>query len=170
VFPSKCISTAALLLAGWLSLAGAASAQKNADSPAEKADEAAIHDYVLTMPKIQVYAAAMKDYQAAEKDPGIQAEAKRLESDDKASMLEKVRMVETSCPHINAWLKAHNLNAREFMLLPMTLMTTGLGEVAKKQGGKPPDFVNPVNLAFYEQHKAEIDKMDLKPPGGDNEQ
>ena len=170
MFPSIRTRTAALLFAGFLTLTGSALAQKQADTPAEKADEAAIHDYILTMPKIHTYAAASKDMVAVQKDAGIASEAKRLEADDKASMLEKVRMIETTCPHMNAWIKAHGMNAREFMLIPMTLMTTGLAAYAKDQGGKDVAFVNPANIAFYRQHKEEIEKLNIQAPSGDDSQ
>ena len=145
-----------------LALAATAGAQKKATSAAEQADETAIRDYVLTMPKVQAYAAASKEMAAARKDPALAAEAKRLEADDKASMLEKVRMIETSCPHIDAWIRQHGMTPREFLLTPMTLMTVGFAELAKQQGGKVPDFISPANLQFYEQHKAEIEKLDIK--------
>ena len=166
---SKRFAAAALLFSGLLSLTGLAVAQKHADTPAEKADEAALHDYLLTMPLLQKYAAAMKDFQSAAKDPGIQAESKLLEDNDKASMLEKVHQVETTCPHMNAWLKAHNLTAREFIMIPMTLMTTGIAEYAKEKGAKDVAYVNPANLAFYEQHKAEIDKLNIQAPSDDSQ-
>jgi hypothetical protein len=170
VFQSIRTRAAALLLSSFFTLTGAAFAQKQADSPAEKADEAAIHDYILTMPKIETYAAASKDMAAVQKDPAIASEANRLEADEKSSMLEKVRMIETTCPHMNAWIKAHGMNAREFMLIPMTLMTTGLAAYAKDQGGKDVAFVNPVNIAFYRQHKADIEKLNIQAPSGDDSQ
>lgn len=153
----KRIASAVLVLA--LSLLGSALGQK--DSPAEKADEAAIHDYILSVGRLQVYAAAAQDFRSAKKDPALVNESQKLESAN-VSLLEKARLVETSAPHMNAWIKQHGMTAREFVLLPMTLITTGLAEVAIQQGGKPPAFVNPANLKFYEEHKADIDKLNLQ--------
>jgi hypothetical protein len=159
VLNSKGIAAGLLIL----TLSIAASAQKqNATSAAEQADEAAIRDYVLTMPKLQAYAAASRDFGGARKDPGLEAEAKRLEDNEKASILEKIKLVETSCPHISAWIKQHGMTPRDFFLTPMTLMTVGIAEMAKQQGGNPPDFISPANLQFYKQHKTEIEKLDIK--------
>ena len=125
------------------------------------ADEQAIHDYVLTMPKLQAYAAATHQMQSAKNDPALMAEASQLQ-DDKQSLLDKAKIIETRCPQMNAWLKAHGMTAREFLLTPMTLMAVGLAEVAKQQGGKPPAFISEANLKFYEDHKAEIEKLDIQ--------
>ncbi len=152
-----------------VALSAMASAQKKPESPAEVADEQAIHDYVLTMPKLEAYAAAQKDFAAGAKDPALAAEGKRLEDDEKASMLEKIRMIETTCPHLNGWLRQHGMTAREFLLTPMTLMTVGIADYAKQKGGKVPDFVSSANLQFYEQHKSDIEKLGLNSGGGDSE-
>jgi len=149
-----------------VTLSAIAGAQKKAESPAELADEAAIRDYVLTMPKIEAYAAAQKEYEAGAKDPALAAEGKRLEADEKASMLEKVKMIETSCPHMNAWILQHGMTPREFLLTPMTLMTVGIADYAKQKGGKVPDFISAANLQFYEQHKADIQKLGLSSGDG----
>ena len=53
------------------------------------------------------------------------------------------------------------------MVLPLTLMTTGLAAYAKEKGGKSVDFVNPANIAFYEQHKADIEKLGLNGSNSD---
>ena len=159
------IFAAALLVAALSASAGA----EKPKTAAELADEAAIHDYVLTMPKIEAFASAQKDVESGKKDPAIEAEGKRLEADDKASMLEKVKMIETTCPHFNAWIRQHGMTAREFMLTPMTLMTVGLADYAKQKGGKVPDFISAANLQFYEQHKADIEKLGLTSGGNDSE-
>ncbi|WP_041855884.1 hypothetical protein [Candidatus Korobacter versatilis] len=152
-----------------VALAGVAGAQKKAESPAELADEAAIRDYVLTMPKIEAFAAAQKEYSGGKADAAVAAEGKRLEADEKSSMLEKVKMIETTCPHLNAWIRQHGMTPREFMLTPMTLMTVGIAEYAKQKGGKLPDFISEANLQFYEQHKADLEKLGLGSGGGDSE-
>ncbi len=154
---------AAGLLAGLLGLSAlSALAQSKTESAGEKADEAAIHDFILTMPKLQTYAAASHEFASARKDPELAAEAKKLDMDDKSSMLEKAAAIEAECPHVSAWIKQHGMTVQEFVLIPVTLITASLGEASIERGGKAADFVNPANVQFVKTHKAEIEKLDIK--------
>lgn len=154
---------AAGLLAGLLGLSSfSVWAQNKSESAGEKADEAAIHDYVLTMPKLQTYAAASHEFANAKKDPELAEEAKKLELDDKSSMLEKAAVIEAKCPHVSAWIKQHGMTVQEFVLIPITLITASLGEASIERGGKAADFVNPANVQFVKAHKDEIEKLDIK--------
>lgn len=134
-------------------------AQKGSGDPAPE-DTAAIHDYVLSMARVKAFAAAYADYDKNKdsKDPALAAESKKLEAAD-VSMIKKAQMIETSCPLMNAWIKSHGMTAREFMVLPMTLITAGIAQVAIDQGGKPPAWVNPANIQFLKEHKAELDQL-----------
>lgn len=148
---------ALMLLVCTLTLPEFASAQKDSSQ-----DEAAIHDYVLTMAKVHTYAAALKDYDAGgQKNEAIANECKGKIDDDKLSLIAKEKIIESSCPQMNAWIKQHGMAAHDFLFIPMGLITAGLAEVAVEQGGKPPAFVNPVNLQFVKEHKAELEKMNL---------
>lgn len=147
---------AVAVLAGALSISPIAVAQAKVT-----ADEQAIHDYQLTMPKLQAYAAATHEFRNAGNDPALMAEAKQLQNDND-SMLEKIHIIETRCPHMNAWLKGHGMTARDFLLMPMTLMAVGFAEVGKQQGGKMPAFITEANLKFYEDHKSDIEKLDIQ--------
>ncbi len=125
-------------------------------------DEAAIHDYILTMAKVQTYAAALKDYEAGgQKNETIADECKAKIDDDKLSLTEKERIIESSCPQMNAWIKRHGMATHDFLFIPMGLVTAGFAQAAVEQGGKPPAFVNPVNLQFVKEHKADLEKMNL---------
>lgn len=73
---------------------------------------------------------------------------------DKAAMMEKL-------PHTAAFLKANNYTARDLVLTPMTVMTAALGLAAEDAHKQPPAFVNPVNVKFVRDHKAELEKMSL---------
>lgn len=128
---------------------------------ADPRDEAAIHDYVLTMPRIQAYATAMKAAQSdGMNDDSLKSECKKLD-DDKMGLMDKVQYIESSCPKMNAWIKQHGLTAKEFMLIPMSLITAGFAQVAADAGGKPPAFINPANIQFLKEHKSDLDKLDL---------
>lgn len=152
----KSLAATALLIAT-LAFSCFATAEKE-----DSRDEAAIHDYVLTVAKVQTYAAALKDYQASgSKNDAIASECKGKIDDDKMSLTDKQKVIESSCPAMNKWIQQHGLNAHDFLFLPMTAITAGLAQVATEQGGKPPAFVNPANVEFVKQHKADLEKLNL---------
>lgn len=158
---------AAVLLASTLAFTGlAALGQKKPQKP--DPDEPAIHDYILTMDRVQLYANAVKEIEAGAKDPAVTAEGKKVQ-DFNGYNVEKARMIETSCPHLNAWIKAHGMTAQEFVILPMTLITAGMAEYGQEQGGKMPAFVNPANIQFVKDHKAELEKMGISGEPGTKE-
>lgn len=124
-------------------------------------DEAAIHDYVLTMPRVQVYAAAVKDYSASGSKVQETSECKKFQDDDNMALVDKAKHVESDCPTLNTWIKQHGMTAKEFVILPMTLITAGLASATVDRSGKPPAFVNPANITFVKNHKDELEKMNL---------
>lgn len=123
-------------------------------------DEPAIHDFILTMDKVNKYAALSKKMQAAAgSDPVMMAEMKKVEDTD-VYLMEKAALMEKS-PHIAAFLKANGITAREFVLIPMTVATAGMANAAQDLKGKPPAFVNPANMQFARDHKADLEKLEL---------
>jgi hypothetical protein len=123
-------------------------------------DEAAIHDYMLSMDKINSYAAVGKKLQsAARTDPVMAAEMKKVE-DANVPNVEKATLIEKS-PNTAAFLKANGMTARDFVLIPMTVVTAGIALSAQDAKGKPPAFVNPANLQFVRDHRSELEKLDL---------
>ena len=144
-----------------VSAVGLAPAQISAHSPkGADADKAAIHDFTLTMEKVNRYAAFSKKMQAAAgADPAMAAEMKKIEDTD-VSVVEKAGLMEKA-PHTAAFLKANGMTAREFVLVPMAVVTAGLATAAQDMKGKPPAFVNQANVQFVREHKAELRKLDL---------
>ena len=135
------------------------------NSKASNPDEPAIHDYILTMDKVQKYAdVAQKGGAAAQSDAALAAEMKKVQDTD-VSNLEKAAMMEKS-PKIAAFLKSNNYTARDFVLTPMTVLTASMAVSAEDQKGKAPAFVNPANIKFVRDHRAELEKMNLM-GGGD---
>jgi len=150
---------ASLLLVSTLFLANLpVLAQKKAGKP--NPDEPVIHDYILTMDRVQLYAAAVREIEAGAQDPAVVAEGKKVQNYNGSSVA-KARMIETSCPHLNAWIQAHGMTAQEFEILPMTLITAGMASYAVDKGGKAPAYVNPANVQFVKDHKDELDKMGI---------
>jgi hypothetical protein len=128
----------------------------NAPNP----DEAAIHDYILSMEKVSNYATVGKKLQsAASADPVMAAEMKKVEDTD-VSNVEKAALIEKS-PHTAAFLKANGMTARDFVMIPMTVITAGIGLSAQDAKGKSPAFVNPANIQFVRDHKSELEKLQL---------
>jgi len=123
-------------------------------------DEAAIHDYILTMDEVNKYAAVAKKMQAAAGgDSAMAAEMKKIEDTD-VDVMEKADLMEKA-PHTAAFLKANSVTARELVLVPMTAVTAGMANAAQDLKGKPPAFVNPVNMQFVRDHKAELENLDI---------
>lgn len=123
-------------------------------------DEPAIHDFILNMNEINKYAEVSKKLQAAGgSDPVMAAEMKKVEDTD-VYLMEKAKLIDKS-PHTAAFLKANGMTAREFVLIPMTVVTAGMATAAQDLKGKPPAFVNPVNMQFVRDHRAELEKLEL---------
>lgn len=159
MFQPKPIAAAVLLASTFVFTTITAHAQKKG---ADTRDEAAIHDYVLTMPRVEAYAAAYKDFEAnGSKDSALASECKGKLDDDNMALVDKVKLIESSCPRLNAWIKQHGLTAKEFMFIPMSMITAGFAQAAIDAGGKPPAFINPANLQFMKEHKGELEKMHL---------
>jgi hypothetical protein len=117
------------------------------------------------MDKVQKYAdVAKKGEAAAQGDAALAAEMKKVQDTD-VTNLEKAAMMEKS-PKIAAFLKSNNYTARDFVLTPMTVLTASMAVAAEDQKGKAPAFVNPANIKFVRDHRAELEKMNLM-GGGD---
>ncbi len=122
-------------------------------------DELAIHDYVLTMDKVNQYADVSRKLEAAAaKDPAMAAEMKKVENTNLYNV-EKADLIEKS-PRTAAFLKANGMTARDFVLIPMTGVTAGIASAAQDAKRKPPAFVNPVNIQFVRDHREELKKLE----------
>jgi len=74
-------------------------------------------------------------------------------------MVERAALIEKS-PHTAAFLKTNGMSAREFVLIPMTAVTAAIAAAAQDAKGKPPAFVNPANIQFVRDHRAELKKLE----------
>lgn len=161
------LGTTSLAFISLLSTLSAAPAKSpKADKP--NPDEPAIHGYVLTMDAVRKYAEVGKQLGvAAQTDTALAAEMKTIgETDayniDKAALMEKA-------PRTASFLRSHGMTAREFVLIPMTVVTASVAMAAEDMKGKPPAFVNPANIKFVREHRAEIEKLNLTAGGDSNE-
>jgi hypothetical protein len=128
-------------------------------------DEQAIHDYILTMDKISKYfEVAPKLMEATKTDPALAVEVNKI-GDSDVPNLEKVLMAQQS-PHIAAFLKNNGITEREFVMTPLTLFSTQAA-IQGQMNHKPiPDFVNRVNLKFFQEHQGEILKYQKSSKAG----
>jgi hypothetical protein len=128
--------------------------QSAADAP--DPDEQAIHNYLLTLDKVQKYAETSKKLRdATTKDAALSAEVKKI-TDADVSDRQRIGMVASS-PKLYAFLKGSGINARDFVLLPMTVMTAGFALSMQEQGGQVAPFVNLANIIFVKDHKKDLE-------------
>jgi hypothetical protein len=139
------------------------------------ADMVEMQSYILTTDKIDRLGDAILGIaQLAQKNPEA---ASSIEADaDKNEDLDAMGRRLSANPEVVAILKSHGFTPREFALCQMVTFQATFAEAAKKAGADPAKLasdahVNPANLTFVEQHKAELDAMQKKFSGagsGDN--
>ncbi|HEX6773904.1 MAG TPA: hypothetical protein VF126_17845 [Acidobacteriaceae bacterium] len=161
-----CSSSVALLLVP------AAGAQTKPD-----ADIIEMQHYVLTVDKVTRLGDVLQDMaQLAQKNPQL---ASTMESDsDKENGQEDLDGMArrfSAHPEVVSVLKSHGFTPHEFALCQMVVFQAAFAEAAKQAGADPAKLasdahVNPANLTFVEQHKAELDAMKAKtePPKGND--
>jgi hypothetical protein len=139
-------------------------AQTKSTASAVSADEKEVYSFVLTMDSIQKLAAAQRDLEMlAKSDPEV---AKKAEADDSENKTldQMVRRID-SIPQVVAVLRKDGLTPREYAVSTMTLVQTGMVVGLKRNGTYkeyPPEMlklVSPANIAFMEQHYADIAKI-----------
>jgi len=144
------ISRAAVAAVLVTSLSVPASARGGDMSPA---DLNALKGYSLSMDKIAAMQAAMDEAQKsgmAEKMHGTGGDAKTL-----AEMEARFK----SMPAAMAIFARHGLTAHDAVVMPFALMDAGMCVIYPSAAAKLADRVSPGQVAFYKQHKAELDKM-----------
>jgi hypothetical protein len=140
-------------------------APASAASEAEQ-DLADISAYRLTMEKVDKYMAAQKSLagKAASMTPAQRAalEARNEVSDPNQNLDETVKRLESE-PVVVAAIRDAGLSPREFMMITMSFLQTGMAAaVAKMHPNANQDSlirsmkVNPDNVKFYNENEAEI--------------
>ncbi len=112
-----------------------------------------ILNYKLNMDRIRAYDVLLHKIF---KDPASKGD---LSSKSEHETLDDtVRRIEKS--PIFPLIKSGGFSAREFCILPMTLMSAGGAYMIKTQYHKDAtNLATPENIAFYEKNKAEIEKL-----------
>jgi hypothetical protein len=149
--------TALLLSAAACIATPAAHAQKMT------ADEQIIHDYTLTMPKVEAWAAASIDFANAFKAMPAserarrkaEMEAQQQETETLAGMAASMERV----PEIRRAFRKVGLTTREGVTLSLVLMQAVMYDqvAAMNPDAKVPYNMNPANVAFVRKNKAQIE-------------
>lgn len=135
------------------------------------ADLIEMQKYVLTVDKVDRLGDALRDIGLlAQKNPQL-ASAMEDDSDKQDKDLNAIAQRFAAHPEVVGILKSHGFNPHEFALCQMVVFQAAFAEAAKQSGADPAKLasdahVNPANLTFVEQHKAELDAMKakLQPP------
>jgi hypothetical protein len=135
--------------------------RKAADDP----DMKEVATYTLTMDALNKVDAANKAMLAAiQKNPSLKPNDEDAGGDAKtlSDMEKKIDHI----PVMSSSLKQAGISARDYAKFTMAMMQASFALMAKQmsaKSGKPfqtPDGINPANIAFVEQHQAELKKME----------
>ena len=143
-----------------IALASSASVEPQKSSAGPTPDEKAIHDYVLTVDKAEKYAAFMKKFQTATPDPAAAAEMQKIR-DVNAYNVEKADMMAKS-PKLAALFTGSGITPRDFVLLPLTIMSAAVVAQYPQQGSTKMSYVTPDQVQFYKAHKGDLEKWGLQ--------
>ncbi|MGH9408472.1 MAG: hypothetical protein ACRD1V_03375 [Vicinamibacterales bacterium] len=126
-------------------------------------DEAAMHEFVLTADKCERYAAAAKKIEAFQTSPPDPATAGEMQKVQEANVynVQKAEMMEKS-PHLAALFKTLNITPREFVLVPLTIMSAGVAAEYPAQAAAKLSYVTPAQIQFLKDHQADLEKWGLK--------
>ena len=138
----------------------------HAQSSASDKDLAELEHYTLTMEKVTRFAQTFGDLTKLSKEHPELKNSLQSDSENHQNIADIENRISAS-PLIVDALKNHNFTPHEFVVLELTLFLSAMAEGAKQQGADPAKLaseahVNPANLAFIEQHKAELDELQKK--------
>lgn len=133
-----------------LSFVGTAQAKDDL-SPA---DSKAMHDYVLSMDKINAMGAAVGEFKA---HAGMQAQAKAV-GDNSKSIAEMVAKVQAN-PQLMGVYSHHGLNATDAVVMPFVLMYAGMCVQYPSAAPSLAQQTSPAQIAFYKAHQAELKNL-----------
>ncbi len=150
------MKVAALCIAAALVFASPALA-KNDLSPA---DLAALKGYTLSMDKVNAMQAAMDEAKKSGKAAQLHS------TGDNAKTIAEMEARLNAMPGAAAIFAKHGLTAHDVVVMPFALMDAGMCVLYPAAAPKLADRVSPAQIAFYKQHKAELDKVKWLNGGG----
>ena len=155
------LSAAPLLLA--LAISPLAARAHAATDP----DLIEIQHYTLTMDKVNRFYDSMKELSDLSSDHQGLKDKLETDSDHDKDIAAMERRI-SSEPLIVSTISKHGYTPHEFVVFEMTFIQTVFDEAMMKQPGadrakmKDDGHVNPANIAFVEQHQAELQALQQK--------
>ncbi len=131
-------------------------------SPSGDKDLSELEHYTLTMDKANRYAEVFGDLKALAK---AHPELKDSLAGDSNDSLDAMEHRIASQPLVVGVLAKHSFTPREFVVFGMALFQSAFAEATAKQNGVDPAkaaaeaHVNPSNLTFVAQHKADLEAI-----------
>jgi hypothetical protein len=132
-----------------------------------------VRQYRLTMDKVEKTASATEQVNVLlASNPGLK---KRVdaESDDDASIDQKVKSFDTKFPEATAIIHKNGLSTREYIVVSLALLNDMMMVGMKMQGAMkqyPPGSVTPDNAAFVEQNFDKLKVLATKMTPHDSDQ
>jgi hypothetical protein len=125
-----------------------------AASDLDPASAKALHDYTLSMDKINAMQAAMDE---GKKDAAASKSLKSANDDSKSLAESEAKL--NAMPQVMAIFRKHGLSAHDVVVMPLVLMDAGMAVQYPSAAAKLSDRMSPAQVAFYKQHQAEIKKI-----------
>jgi hypothetical protein len=126
------------------------------------ADDAAqkklMHDYVLSMNKINAMQAMMDEQKSLAKNDtsfGNQVKLAELNGKTYASVRDKLGDI----PVLAALYRKHGLTATDVVIMPAVLISAGIAAQFPSLAAKVSNQTSPAQIAFYKAHEAELHKI-----------
>ena len=140
-----------------------------AADPAPDPELLELQHYTLTMDKVNRLFDTMQELQALEKShPELKDKlAKESENSGNESLAQAERRI-ASQPVLVGALARHGYTPHEFIVCEMTFFQAAFAEATAQQSGvdkakmASDAHVNPANMTFIEQHKAELEALESK--------
>jgi hypothetical protein len=137
---------------------------------AEAKDLDELAHYTLTMDKVTRVQQTFPEVNALVKANPNLATALGTNSNQPHTIADVEHRI-AAVPQLVAVFTKHGLTPHEFIVVELTLVQSAFAFAAKQSGAKlaTDNHVNPANITFIEQHKAELEALQKKyPKGGDN--
>jgi hypothetical protein len=158
VLENRFPSTAVMVLV--FALLAAVCGEQAHSAPGGDADLRELSRYQLTMADVRKYAAANANLA---KHPTVEQDDDDAE-DENESLDEMAARIESN-PVARKAVEAAGLSARQYVVITMALFQASLAQYAVDQGADPGKIaretgVNPANIGFVKEHKAELEQME----------
>ncbi|HEY8947703.1 MAG TPA: hypothetical protein VIM56_02340 [Rhizomicrobium sp.] len=116
------------------------------------ADKKAMHDYTLSMAKVQAMGAALSDFEKMSRsDPTLNNQAHNV-GDTSRSIAEMEAKIAAN-PKMMAVYRAHGLTPADAVVMPFVLMYAGMIVEYPQTAAKLSDETSPQQVAFFKQNE-----------------